>query len=245
MSKPTTRLLALLVLGTITTALLADEKPTDSKSTDPKSVVAAQEALRLKAAGNIQVLVAKLNLSSAQKAKVKALTSESQWEQAVTAFKTSRGEEIHSHAHKIVPQTIPGLMKKFMPGYMQSKIMASRRKGRRGPPSRAEITQIQNDARTKIQPVMQKAVMPALDKLKQKRIEELLLDEKTMTRMLADRIVKTEALGKEGTEQFLKALEDSGYPTTLTSGPDAVLNDRTKKMLNTIDLKQIVTDAGL
>ena len=223
----------------------ADEKPTTKKPADLKSTLAAQKAVRLKATENIQSLVSKLDLSSVQKAKVKALTSESQWKQAVTAFKTNRSEEIHSHAHKIVPQTIPGLMKKFMPGYMRSKIMASRRKGRRGPPSRAEIIQIQKDARTKIQPVMRKTVMPALDKLKQERIEELLVDEKTMTRMLADRIVKIEALGKQGTEEFRKALEDSGYPATLTSGPDTVLDDRTKKMLNAIDLKQIVKAAGI
>jgi hypothetical protein len=176
---------------------------------------------------------------------VKALTNESQWKQAVMAFKTSRGTEIHAHAHKIVPQTIPGLMQKFMPGYMRSKIMASRKKGRRGPPSRAEIAQIQKDARTKIQPVMRKAVMPALDKLRNKRVDELLRDEKTMTRMLADRIIRVDVLGKSGTKQFRMALEEAGYPTSLTSGADADLNDRTKKMLNSIDLKQIVKAAGL
>ena len=174
-----------------------------------------------------------------------ALTSETQWKAAVKAFQTSRGDEIHNHAHKIVPQTIPVLMRKFMPTYMRSKIMASRRKGRRGPPSAAEIAKIQEDARTKIQPVMRKAVMPELDKLKQERVDELLKDEKTMTRVLADRIIKTEVLGMAGTKQFALALDEAGYAASLTSGADSVLNTRTKKMLNAIDLKKIVKAAGL
>lgn len=206
---------------------------------------AAEEALRKKVTGNIEVIVGGLNVSSVQKAKVRALTSERQWKAAVDAFRTTRGEEIHEHAHSIVPKTIPVLMQKFMPGYMRSKIMASRRKGRRGPPSRAEIAQIQKDARTKIQPQMRKTVMPALDKLKQQRIAQLTQDEKVMTRVLADRIMKVKALGTAGTKQFATALEKSGYPATLTTGEDKVLNDRTTEMLQALDLKKIVKAAGL
>lgn len=242
----TIRLLALsLLFGSFATATSADQKAKSKKASDTKAAQAAEKALRLKVVGNIESIVAKLNLSSAQKAKVKALTSESQWKQAVTAFETSRGTEIHDHAHQIVPKTIPGMMQKFMPGYMRSKIMASRRKGRRGPPSRAEIAQIQKDARTKIQPVMRKTVMSSLDKLKQERIAELLQDEKTMTRMLADRVIKADVLGKEGTKRFSMALQKAGYPASLTSGGDTVLGDRTKKMLKALDLKQIVKAAGL
>ncbi len=245
MRYQTIRLLAVsLLFGTIATTS-ADEKATANEATDLKAAQAAEKALRLKAAGNIESLVGKLDLGSAQKAKVKALTSESQWDQAVKAFKTRRGDEIHTYAHKIVPATIPGLMQKFMPSYVRGKIMASRRKGRRGPPSRAEIAEIQKNARTKIQPVMRKAVMLALDELKQKRVDELLRDEKMMTRMLADRIIKAGVLGETGTKQFSMALEKAGYPASLASGADTVMNDRTKKMLNSIDLKQIVKAAGL
>jgi hypothetical protein len=205
----------------------------------------AEEALRKKVAENIESIVGGLNVSSAQKGKVRALTSESQWKLAVDAFKTTRGDEIHDHAHKIVPKTIPGLMQKFMPTYMRSKIMASRRKGRRGPPSRAEIAQIQKDARTKIQPQMRKTVMPALDKLKQERVAELNQNEKVMTRVLADRIIKVKLLGTNGTKQFTVALDKAGYPATLTTGQDDVLNERTAKMLKALDLKEIVKAAGL
>ena len=246
MPSPTIRLLALtLLLGKLATATSADEEAAGKKQTDLQAARAAEEALRLKAVSNINSVVSKLDISSAQSAKVKVLTSETQWKAAVKAFRTSRGDEIHTHAHKIVPQAIPALMQKFMPTYMRSKIMASRRKGRRGPPSAAEIAKIQKDARAKIQPVMRKAVMPALDKLRQERVDELLKDEKTMTRVLADRIIKVEALGKNGTKQFALALDEAGYPASLTTGADSVLNARTKKMLNAIDLEEIVKTAGL
>jgi hypothetical protein len=246
MQNTSIRILALtLLFGILATATSADEKAAGKKKTGPQDARAAEEALRLKSVGNINSVVAKLDISSAQRARVKALTSKTQWKPAIKAFQTNRGDEIHNHAHKIVPQAIPVLMRKFMPTYMRSKIMASREKGRRGPPSAAEIAQIQTDARTKIQPVMRKAVMPALDKLKQERVDELLKDEKTMTRMLADRIIKTEVLGKTGTKQFALALDEAGYPASLTAGADSVLNTRTKKMLNDIDLTKIVNAAGL
>ena len=206
---------------------------------------AAEEALRQKVAENIESMITRLGATRVQKAKVKSLTSESQWKAAVSAFKTSRGEEIHTHAHKIVPKTIPGMMQKFMPGYMRSKIMPSRRKGRRGPPSRAEIAQIQKDARTKIEPQMRRTVMPRLEKLKVERLAELHKDEKVMTRVMADRVIKVNVLGKDGTKKFVAALDKAGYPATLTHGEDKVLNDRTRNMLKSLDLKEIVKAAGL
>ncbi len=215
------------------------------KEKKAKEEAAAEEALRQKVASNIESIVSGLRISRIQKSKVKALTSESQWKQAVSAFATARGDEIHDEAHKIVPKTIPGLMQKFMPTYMRSKIMASRRKARKGPPSRAEIAQIQKDARTKIEPQMRKTVMPALDKLKQERVAELQKDEKVMTRVMADRVIKVGALGKDGTKQFKAALDKAGYPVSLTTGEDSVMNERTKKMLSDLDLNQIAKAAGL
>ena len=223
--------------------LTAAEKA--KRAAEAAAAKAAEEALRKKVAENIYSIVGGLNISSVQKSKVKALTTESQWKLAVASFKTTRGEEIHDHAHKIVPKIIPGLMQKFMPGYMRSKIMPSRRKGRRGPPSRAEIAQIQKDARTKIEPQMRKTVMPALDKLKQERVAELHQNERVMTRVLADRIIKVKILGTGRTKQFAVALNKAGYPATLTTGEDKVLNDRTTMMLKALDLKEIVKAAGL
>jgi len=268
------RLVLLVTIGVVPISVSAADKDKDAKNAEPgkKSTVekvtgekkppltaaekakraaeeaaarAADEALRKKVAGNIESIVGGLNVSRVQKAKARALTSESQWKLAVDTFKTTRGEEIHDHAHTLVPKTIPGLMQKFMHGYMRSKIMASRRKVRRGPPSRAEIVQIQKDARTKIEPQMRKTVMPALDKLKQERIAELTCDEKVMTRVVADRIVKVKVLGTDGTKQFTAAVDKAGYPATLTIGEDKTLNDRTTEMLKALDLKEIVKAAGL
>ena len=52
-------------------------------------------------------------------------------------------------------------------------------------------------------------------------------------------------LGKDGTKKFVAALDKAGYPAALTSGEDKVLNDRTQKMLESLDLKEIVKAAGL
>ena len=190
--------------------------------------------------------MAPLKVSSSQQAKLKALLSQSQWDATVSAFKTTRENEIHDHAHKIAQTTIPGMMQKFMPAYMSSKISAQRRKqGRRSPPSRGEIAKIRSDAQAKMQPAMRKTVMPALDKLTAARLAEMLEDEKVLTRMLADRIIKAGVLGDAGTKEFQSALEKAGFPAKLTSGVDAVLNDRTQKMLKAIDLKEVVKRAGL
>jgi hypothetical protein len=224
-----------------------DRKPltAEEKEKKAKEEAVAQEALRQKVASNIESVVSGLRISRVQKSKVKTLTSESQWKQAVSGFTAARAGEIHDEAHKIVPKTIPGLMQKFMPTYMRSKIMASRREGRKGPPSKAEIAEIQKDARSKVEPQMRKTVMPALEKLTQERVDELQKDEKVMTRVMADRIIKVGALGKDGTKQFETALEKAGYTPALTSGGDEVLNERTQKMLSDLDLNQIVKAAGL
>jgi hypothetical protein len=223
--------------------VLADESnKTEAQS---KKEAAASEALRQKVAKNIGAILDGLKVSRVQKTKVKSLTSETQWKAAVSAFKTTRGEEIHDHAHKVFPKTIPTLMQKFMPTYMRSKIMATRKKGRLGPPSRAEIAQIQKDAKTKIQPQIRKTVMPALDKLKDERIAELHKDEKVMTRVITDRVIKVSLLGKEGTKQFAAAVDKAGYPATLTTGEDKVLNERAVKMLKELDLKKIVQASDL
>lgn len=250
-----TRLKTILCLLSICCLLetsLADEtnngKPATAKvdSKQAKLDAARQAAVRAKATNNIASLVAKLDLTSTQQAKVTALLSEQQIDTAVSAFKTGRETEIHDHAHKLVAKTIPPMMQKFMPGYMMAKISAQRRKqGRRGPPSGAEIGKIRRDAQSKMQPAMRKTVMPALDKLTKARVTELLADEKTLTRILADRIIKSDVLGKDGTKAFASALEKAGYTASLTSGQDALLNDRTVKMLKSIDLKQVAQSAGL
>jgi len=241
-----TAMLILFLVGSVGQVASSAEPAKDKKATDEKVAQAAKEALRLKATKNVESIVARLDLTSSQRAKVKALLNQSQWDAAVSTFKTTRENEIHDDAHKIAQKTIPGMMQKFMPAYMSSKISAQRRKqGRRGPPSPGEIAKIRSDAQAKMQPAMRKTVMPALDKLTTARLAEMLEDEKILTRMLGDRIVKANVLGDAGTKDFQSALNKAGYPVTLTSGADAVLNERTKKMLKAIDLKEVVKHAGL
>ena len=84
------------------------------KSKAKKPGKAAAEAVRRKAARNVETITAKLSLTGSQRAKVTVLLSESQWDAAVSAFKTARETEIHNQAHNIVRKTIPGMMRKFL-----------------------------------------------------------------------------------------------------------------------------------
>lgn len=205
-----------------------------------------REALRQKVASNITALVEPLNLTRSQKARVNALLGEDQWEMAVETFKSTREPEIHEHAHNVAKTRIPGLMRKFMPTYMQKKIMAQRQaQKRRGPPSRSEIADIQKDAQSKMRPAMQKIVMPGLVALTETRIEELENDEKVLTRVIGDRILKGRILNDVDSKSFERALHAAGCPGDLTTGEDAVLNDRMKKMIDEIDIVQVAESVGL
>lgn len=207
---------------------------------------AQREAAEVKATKNVESLLSRLDLSSSQRAKIKALLSKQQWKAAVSAFTTSRESDIHNEAHKIVRSTVPRMMQSFMPGYMRDKISAQRRnQKRRGPPSASEIAEIRKQAKAKMQPAMRKTVMPALDTLTKQRLAEMLRDEKTMTRIMADRILAAKLLSDSQAKEFQAQLEEAEYPAQLTSGADAVLNDRTKKMLQGIDLKAVAKSAGL
>ncbi len=231
---------------TTDTVALADQRDSQLTRKERRDKAARQSATRKQASNNIEQVAKQLGLSSSQRTKVATLLKKQQWEAAVSSFNTTRKNEIYEHAHNIIRKTIPTMMRKFMPAYMNQKISAQRRRQkRRGPPSRSEIARIQKDARTKVEPAMRKTVMPLLDKLTEARMAELLVDEKTMTRMLADRIIKAGVLGESDTKRFAAAIEQAGFPASLTTGPDQVLNQRTKKMLEHLDLKQIVQAAGL
>ena len=204
------------------------------------------EALRQKVASNISMLVEPLKLTRSQKTRVKALLGENQWKTAIETFKSTREPEIHDHAHNVAKTTIPGMMRKFMPSYMQKKIMAQRRaQKRRGPPSRSEIANIQKDAQSKMRPAMQKIVMPGLESLSETRLTELVNDEKVLTRMTGDRIIKSRILDKDDSKKLSTALDKAGYPATLTTGADPLLNDRMKKMVNEIDIAKVAQSVGL
>ncbi|MEK6233300.1 MAG: hypothetical protein N2C14_01160, partial [Planctomycetales bacterium] len=73
----------------------------------------------------------------------------------------------------------------------------------------------------------------------------LVQDEKVITRMLADRIIQINVLGREATALLKKDLAASDYPASLTTGPDAQLAERVQKMLKELDLTAIAKRAGL
>ena len=224
-----------------------DVKTEDRKGHgDEKSARAKDDALRSKVAGNIESIVARIGASPSQRSRAMKLLGRSHWDTAVSAFKARRQTEIHEHAHDIVRKTLPRMIQKFMPAYMSSKISAHRRRQkRRGPPTRGEIAKIQKDAQLKMQPAMRKTVMPALEKLVAARLAELLKDERVLTRLMADRIIQANVLDERRTKAFEEELKRSGFPETLTSGGDAVLNERTRAMLKAIDLNVVVRRAGL
>ena len=205
-----------------------------------------REALRQRVASKITALVEPLKLTRSQKARVNALLGEDQWETAVETFRSTRESEIHEHAHNVAKTTIPGIMRKFMPAYMQKKIMAQRRaQKRRGPPSRSEIANIQKDAQSKMRPAMQKIVMPSLEAFTEVRLAELENDKKVLTRIIGDRILKGRILSDDDSKSFETAMDKAGYPASLTTGEDSVLNDRMKKMIDEIDIMQVAKSVGL
>ena len=211
-----------------------------------KEEKARREALRQKVVSNISMLVEPLNLTRSQNSRVNALLVEYQFETAIETFKSTREAEIHDLAHNVTKTTIPGMMRKFMPSYMQKKMMAQRRaQKRRGPPSRDEIASIQKDAQSKMHPAMQKIVMPSLESLSETRLNELVNDEKVLTRMMGDRILKSRILDEGESKNFSTALEKAGYPAKLTTGADSVLNDRMKKMIDEIDIAKVAQSVGL
>ena len=96
-----------------------------------------------------------------------------------------------------------------------------------------------------MRPAMQKIVMPNLESLTETRLGELANDEKTMTRVIGDRILKSNILGEDQGEIFEKALDKAGDPASLTTGEDSVLNDRMKKMIDEIDIAKVAASVGL
>lgn len=205
-----------------------------------------QDALRQTVTSNIAALVEPLKLTRSQNARVNALLGENQLETAVETFRSTRGSEIHEHAHNVAKATIPGIMREFMPAYMQKKIMAERQaQKRRGPPSGSEIAKIQKDAQSKMRPAIQKIVMPSLEALTQTRLRELEHDEKVLTRIIGDRILKGRILNDGDSKSFETAMNKAGYPALLTTGEDSVLNNRTKKMIDEIDIVQVAKSVGL
>lgn len=204
------------------------------------------DQLRLKVAKNIMQIVKKLDQPERIELSAEAYFEKERWARSLASFQLARAKEIHVQAHGLVKSTMPEIMQKFMPKYMQAKIMAERKaKKAKGPPSAAEIDKIRADAMAKMQPAMQMTIMPALEKLAKERMDEILKDEKVLTRAMAEQIIKGNFLPDAATARFKTELDKTGYPASLVNGADPILNDRARMMIQSIDIAAVAKKAGL
>lgn len=208
------------------------------------------EQLRLAVAKNVMQLIKRTGPSEQTELAAQVYFEKIRWNAELATFQAGRTREIHDHAHGMVKDSMPGIMKNFMPKYMQAKIMAERKaKKAGGPPSAAEIEKIRANVKEKMEPAMQeemkKKVMPALEKLAAERMAELLKDEKILTRALAERIMDGKSLSDAAIANFKGELDKAGYPASLIRGADPVLNSRAKKLIESIDIAAVAKKAGL
>lgn len=207
---------------------------------------AENEQLRRNVAKNVMQIVKKLEQPEQIEMLALAYFEKQRWEKTLASFQTARTDEIRGPAHALIKSEMPEIMQKFMPKYMQAKIMAERMaKKAKGPPSPAEIEKIRTDTMGKMQPAMQATVMPALEKLTRQRMDEMLKDEKVLTRILAEQIIKGKFLPDTAVAKFKTELEKAGYPESQITGADSILNGRVRKMIQTIDIAAIAKEAGL
>lgn len=245
----------MLIFRYVITALLAGclvvcgESAVQKKEVE-SSPKADMEQLRLTVTKNITQLIRKLSQPSQVESAAQPYFDKIRWNAELASFQAARTREIHDHAHGMVKDSMPTIMKNFMSKHMQAKIMAERKaKKAGGPPSAAEIEKIRANAKAKMEPAMQeemkKKVMPALEKLAAERMAELLTDEKVLTRALAERIMEGNALGEDTIAAFKKELDKAGYPAALIRGLDPVLNSRARKLIDSIDIAAVAKRAGL
>lgn len=216
------------------------------KKEEPTTLKSADQQLRLNVARNIMQVVTMLDQSEQVKHSVEAYFEKDRWDRSLGSFQTLRASVIHLEAHAFVKGTMPEIMQKFMPKYMQAKIMAERKaKKAKGPPSPAEIERIRTEAKAAMEPAMRMIIMPALEKLSASRMEEIVKDEKILTRAMAEQIIKAKLLPEAALARFKTELDKAGYPESLVKGADAILNERARKMMETIDIAAVAKKAGL
>ena len=113
------------------------------------------------------------------------------------------------------------------------KNMKQRMARQAGPPTPKEIEAIRSSTQKRMRAKLAPAIMGGLGELTEKRMQELLVDKKTLVRALAEEISAAVLTDRQKPE-FDKALTDAGYARELVHGPDAVLGKRVVKMLETL-----------
>jgi hypothetical protein len=219
---------------------------TAQKKEEDSPPKAANEQLRVKVAKNVMQVFGKLEQPERIEAAADKFFEKERWDMTLMSFQSRRASEIHDSAHEVIKTTLPDIMQKFMPKYMQARIMAERKaKKAKGPPSTGEIAKIRADTMAKMKPVMQNTAMSALRKLTDERMDESLKDEKVLTRAMAEQMLNVIILPEPAVAKFKTELDKAGYPESLIRGTDPALNERVRKMLESIDIAAVAKEAGL
>lgn len=215
-----------LFVGTLLFAAVASagEAP---KAPEPKAPAFAEiEAV-------VRPMLADLELTADQKAKAEAVLTEEVWKKTVEAFDGKRGREIFRAAHEVMRKTMPTVMMPRMMAYNMKKTMQERMAKKAGPPKAEEIAAIRDKMRKKMQGRIGPKIMGGLEELAAERMQEILADKKVLVRVLGDKVAAV-ALTAEQKPKLDKALAAAGSPASLVQGPDAVLIERMKKMLEKV-----------
>lgn len=214
-------LVVALLSGILVASGIAGEA---AKKEEPKPPALAE----LKAA--VAPLLDGLALTADQKAKAEGATSDAAWKTAVEGFDTRRGKEIFRAAHAKMRELMPMVMMPKMMAHTMRKTMKERMAEKAGPPTAHEIAAIRDRSQKLMRKQMAPRIMGGLETLAAARMKELLVDKKVLVRALGDHVA-TAVLTDEQKPKLDKALADAGYPSTLTHGPDAVLIERMKQMI--------------
>jgi len=230
----------LIVVALISVAsgvVLALERPSYDKADKPKTKAKAKEKPTAPPLEDltkiVRPLLKNLTLTAEQQRKANDVMRQDKWKDVLESFERKRNREIFAAAHKKVPETMPTVMMPRMMAYNMEKNMKQRMARQAGPPTPKEIEAIRSSTQKRMRAKLAPAIMGGLGELTEKRMQELLVDKKTLVRALAEEISAAVLTDRQKPE-FDKALTDAGYARELVHGPDAVLGKRVVKMLETL-----------
>jgi hypothetical protein len=202
----------------------AGEAPKDAEPKPPS--FAEVEAV-------VRPMVEGLGLAAEQQAKANGVMNEKTWQTVVAAFDTKRGREIFRAAHDEMRQAMPAVMMPKMMAYNMRKTMKERMARKAGPPTAEEIAAVRAETQKKMKGRVAPVIMSNLEELTAERLKEVLADKKVLIRVLGEKVSEV-ALTDEQKPKLDKALAAAGSPAALVHGPDPVLIERTKKMIEKV-----------
>ena len=178
----------------------------------------------------VRPMVDGLGLTAEQQAKANGVMNEKTWKTIIAGFDTKRGREIFRSAHAEMRQNMPAVMMPKMMAYNMRKTMQARMAKKAGPPTAEEIAAVRAETQKKMRGRIGPVIMGNLEELTKERMKEVLADKKVLVRVLGEKVSDV-ALTDEQKPKLDKALTEAGSPAALIHGPDAVLIERMKKMM--------------